>query len=404
MIPRRLGWVIAALLCAATTINYIDRQTLSVLSPLLRQELRMTDRDYANVITAFLIPYTVMYALGGRLIDRLGVRAGAAMALCWWSVATMLTAAARSAFSLGFFRFLLGVGEPAIYPAGVRACGEWFPRRERALPTGLFSSGSAIGALVAPPLIALLTLRFGWRYAFLIPGLIGLVWLPLWLWAYRTPACVEKDEESQPAHTWLELARNRRVWALVLPRLASDPVWYFYVFWLPDYLQRGRHLNLVEIAAYGWIPFLFADAGNVGGGAISDWLIRRGLRPLQARLAVLIGVGCLTPVSALAGQVSSAVFAISLICVATFLCQCWSTNIATLAADLLPNSSTATVVGMMGTAGSLGGVLFTQLMGFVVGHFGYPPAFLLAAALHPIAAGVLVLMLRSGTRAEAALP
>jgi ACS family hexuronate transporter-like MFS transporter len=401
---RRLRWVIAGLLFAATTINYVDRQTLSVLSPLLREELRMTDRDYANVVTAFLAPYTIMYALGGRLIDRVGVRAGAALALAWWSMATMLTAAARSAFSLGFFRFLLGVGEPAIFPAGVRACGEWFPRQERALPTGLFSSGSAVGALIAPPLIALLTLRFGWRYAFLIPGLIGLLWLPFWLWAYRTPERRETGEEpAEPARGWLELARDRRVWALVLPRIASDPAWYFYVFWLPDYLQRGRHLNLAEIAAYGWIPYLFADVGNVGGGAVSDWFIRRGARPLQARLTVLVAVGCLAPLSALAGQVGSAVLAVSLICLATFLCQCWSTNIATLAADLLPAASTGTVVGMMGTAGSLGGVLFTQVLGFVVGHFGYPPAFFLAAALHPIAACVLVLLLRKGEGRTAAL-
>lgn len=403
MSHRRLRWVIAGLLFAATTINYIDRQTLSVLSPQLRQELQMSDRGYANVVTAFLVPYTIMYALGGRLIDRIGVRSGAALALGWWSIATMLTGAARSAFSLGFFRFLLGVGEPAIYPAGVRACAEWFPRKERALPTGLFSSGSAVGAVIAPPLIALLTLKFGWRYAFVIPGLIGFIWLPLWLWAYRRPKPVEPEEAAEPARSWLDLARDRRVWALVLPRIASDPAWYFYVFWLPDYLQRGRNLNLTEIAAYGWIPFLFADIGNVGGGAISDWLIRRGAKPVQARLAVLIAVGCLAPLSALAGVVNSSVAAFALISTATFLCQCWSTNIATLPGDLLPATSTGTVVGMMGTAGSLGGVLFTQLLGFVVGHFGYPPAFLMAAALHPIAATVLVLMLRRGMSGKAAV-
>lgn len=406
MTYRRVRWIIAGLLFAATTINYIDRQTLSVLSPMLRRELHLTEHDYANVVTAFLVPYTIMYALGGRLIDRIGVRAGAAIALCWWSLATMLTAAARSAFSLAAFRFLLGIGEPAIFPAGVRACGEWFPRRERALPTGIFSSGSAVGALLAPPLIALLTLRFGWRCAFLIPGLIGMLWLPLWLWVYRAPerhpavrprdlADWRSEHTAQPEQSWLQLARDRRVWALALPRLASDPAWYFYVFWLPDYLQRGRHLNLSEIAVYGWIPFLFADIGNVGGGALSDWLIRRGIAPARARVAVLIGVGCLTPLSALAGQVNSVVFAVSLICLATFLCQCWSTNIATLAADLLPASSTGTVVGMMGTAGSLGGVLFAQSLGLLIGRFGYPPAFLLAALLHPVAACMLVLLLRN---------
>jgi ACS family hexuronate transporter-like MFS transporter len=392
-------WTIAGLLFAATAVNYVDRQTLSVLSPLLRQELHMSDRDYANVVTAFLVPYTLMYALGGRLIDRIGVRFGAALALCWWSAATMLTAAARSAFSLGAFRFLLGIGEPAIYPAGVRACSEWFPRQERALATGLFSSGSAVGALMAPPLVALLTLHLGWRWAFLAPGLMGLLWLPLWFRAYRKPPAVAA-EQTPPSAPWRQLLRQRRVWALVLPRLASDPAWYFYVFWLPDYLQRGRHLNLAEMAAFGWIPFLFADLGNVGGGAVSDWLIRRGVAPAGARKALLVATGCLAPLSALAGVVDSVVAAVGLICLATLLCQCWSTNIAALATDLLPASSTGTVVGMMGTVGSLGGILFTQLLGVVVGHLGYAPAFLMAACLHPVAAVVLVVALRREREGE----
>ncbi len=399
MTYRSLRWVVATLLFLATAINYVDRQTLSVLSPLLRRELNLSEQDYANVVTAFLVPYTIMYSLGGRLIDRIGVRLGAALAIAWWSAATMLTALSRNAISLAAFRFLLGVGEPAIFPAGVRACAEWFPPKERALPTGFFSSGSAVGALIAAPMIALLTLHFGWRWAFVIPGLTGFVWLPLWFWAYRSPGGVHDGgapaAATEPAReSWGRLLRRREVWGLVLPRLASDPVWYFYLFWLPDYLQRERHLNLTEIAYYGWIPFLFADIGAVGGGALSDWMVRRGLPAKRARLLVLAGVGCLAPLGALVGLVHSVVLAIALTCLATLLSQCWAANIATLAADVSPAGSTGTVVGMMGTAGSLAGALFAQLLGLVIAAFGYPAAFMLAGALHPIAALTVHLMLR----------
>ena len=403
---RILRWFIVALLFLATTINYVDRQTLSVLSPTLRAELKLTETDYANVVTAFLIPYTIMYSAAGRLIDLLGVRLGAALCLAWWSAATALTAAARGARSLALYRFLLGLGEPGIFPAGVKACAEWFPERERALPTGIFSSGSAVGAVLAPPLIALLTLKLGWRAAFLVPGAMGLLWLPFWLRIYHPPArhpLLSKSgfarfapaAEQADRIPWLRLLKLRNVWALVLPRLASDPVWYFYVFWLPDYLQRERHLSLGQIAAYGWVPFLFADLGNVGGGALSDWLIRRGVRPAKARLILLGAVGCLAPFGALVGRVQSLASVIALAGLAAFLCQCWSTNVATLAADVTPRTATASVIGMMGTAGSLGGALFSQLLGLVISRFGYPFAFLLAATLHPLAAMTLILLLRA---------
>lgn len=389
MKPSRVRWAIAGLLFLATAINYVDRQTLSILSPTLRRELGLDDAGYANAVSAFLISYTVMYALSGRWVDRVGVRLGMVAAIAWWSVATMLTSLARGAHSLAAFRFLLGIGEPAVYPAGIKACGEWFRKSERALPVGIFSSGSAVGAVIAPPLIAFLTLHFGWRCAFLIPGAVGLTWIPLWLRVYRRPPPLEEDAATRaPARTWRELARDRSVWALVLPRLASDPVWYFYLFWLPDYLQRARGMSLAEIGFYGWIPFLAADAGNVFGGAVSDWLVRRGGTPKCARMSVLAAVGCLAPFGALVGRVETTTAAVAITCLVAFLCQCWSTNIAALAADLFPND-TASVVGMMGTAGSLAGAGFTQLLAVVIAGFGYPAAFVLAAALHPTAAVTL---------------
>jgi ACS family hexuronate transporter-like MFS transporter len=296
----RARWMIVGLLFFSTVINYVDRQTLSILSPTLRREFHLSERDYANAVSAFLIAYTVMYSLSGRLLDRIGVRAGMALCIAWWSVATMLTSLARGPMSLAAFRFLLGIGEPGVFPAGLKACSEWFSPRERALPTGVFSSGSALGAVLAPPIVAWITVRYGWRYAFTIPGAVGLLWIPIWLQAYRRPPrSIGKQEPA--GRSWSQMLRERKLWAVVLPRVASDPVWYFYLFWLPDYLQRERGLSLAQIGIYGWIPFLFADFGNVGGGALSDWLVRRGWPARQARIAMLVGVGCVAPFGALVG-------------------------------------------------------------------------------------------------------
>ncbi len=399
-------WMIVGLLFVATALNYVDRQTLSVLSPTLRKELNLTERDYSNVVSAFLVSYTVMYVISGRLIDRFGVRWGAAACVAWWSIASMLTSFARGPLSLAGFRFLLGVGEPGIFPAGLKACGEWFPKGMRALPAGIFSSGVSVGAVVAPPLIAWVTLQFGWRAAFFIAPVVALfVWLPLWLLIYRAPSehpAVTPDERRMleaeaPAggkKRWWDVVRQRKVWGLVLPRLASDPVWYFYLFWLPDYFQRIRHLSLKEIAIYGWIPFLFADLGNLMGGAMSDWLIRRGWTAARARFAMLLTVGVLAPFGALVGFVHNTAGAIALTCLIAFLCQVWATNIATLATDLSDRSETATVVGMMGSAGGVGGILFAQALATVIGVFGYSSAFVFAAVLHPLAAITVFLILR----------
>lgn len=392
---HRTRWVILGLLFLATVINFVDRQTLSILAPTLRRELHLSESDYANVVTAFLISYTVMYSVSGRLLDRFGARRGLAACIGWWSLATMLTARASNACTLASYRFLLGAGEPGIFPGGVKVCGEWFPRRLRAFAIGLFSSGSAIGAILAPPLIAWITLRYGWRMAFLLPGAAGLVWLPLWLLIYRPAAKPEEGgAQGGSSRRWRELLRERGIWALVLPRLISDPVWYLYLFWLPDYLQRERGMSLREIGLYGWIPFLFADLGAMGGGALSDGLIRRGWPPRRARVAVLIGVGCLAPLGALVGFAQTTTAAIALTCLVAFLTQCWATNTSALAADSLRGDEIGTVAGMMGTAGSLGGVLFTQLLGHAIATFGYASAFVLGAVMHPVAITLLLLLYR----------
>jgi ACS family hexuronate transporter-like MFS transporter len=402
---KRIRWWIVGMLFVATVLNYIDRQTLSILSTTLRQELNLTERDYANIVSAFLISYLVMYTVSGRLIDRFGVRLGVAACVAWWSVATMLTAIARGPWSLASFRFLLGVGEPGIFPGGIKACGEWFPKHQRAFPTGIFSSGGAVGAIIAAPLVAWITLHLGWRMAFILPGLLGLLWLPMWWALYRSPGkhqgltraertMLEAESPQGEQKRWSDLLKQRKVWGLVLPRLGSDPVWYFYLFWLPDYFQRIRHLSLAEIGIYGWIPFLAADLGSICGGAVSDWLIRRGWTAPRARFAVLAVVGMLAPFGALIGYFESTAAAIALTCLITFLCQAWSTNIATLNADLSDRSETGTIMGMMGSAGGIGGLIFAQVLGFTIANLGYASAFVLAALMHPSAAIILFLLLR----------
>ncbi len=407
----RTRWWIVGLLFVATVINYIDRQTLSILSGTLRTELGLTDRDYANAVSAFLFSYLVMYTVSGRLIDRFGVRLGVSVCITWWSVASMLTGLARGPLSLASFRCLLGIGEPGIFPAGVKACGEWFPQKSRALATGIFSSGGAVGAIIAAPIVAWLTLHLGWRLAFVVPGVLGLVWLPIWLKVYRHPAqhpavtptdrqLLELEASNAPRPGWRAVLRKRAVWGLVASRLFSDPVWYLYLFWLPDYLQRTRHLSLKEIGLYAWIPFLFADFGNVFGGVVSDALIRRGWPAARARVAVLACIAFLAPLGAFVGFMESTAGAIAITCMITFLCQAWSTNIATLSADLTERSETGTVLGMMGSAGSAMGLVFAQILGFTISAFGYSSAFVMAACLHPLALTTLFLFLRPVLRSS----
>ena len=402
---RRHRWLVVALLFFATVLNYVDRQTLSILGTTLRSELRLSEKDYANCVTAFLVSYAVMYAVSGRIIDRVGVKIGAAVCVGWWSIAAMLTGFARGAPSLAFCRFLLGVGEPGIYPAGMKASSEWFPSKLRGTAIGIFSSGSAVGALIAAPLIVWITTHYGWRAAFIIPGIVGLVvWLPLWLIFYRSPSdsIITSEEsvllqadtnEGEPRRLWAML-RDRKVLALVFGRVGADPVWYLYLFWLPDYFQRIRHLSLVEIGIYAWIPFLFADFGSILGGMFSDRLIQRGWMASRARFAVLCGVAALAPVGALVGILESTTVAIAVTCLIAFLCQAWSINTGGLVVDLVPSRETASVMGLLGMAGSIGGIIFAQVLGISITLFGYTSAFVMAAVLHPFSLLLLWLFLR----------
>jgi len=409
---RKLRWIIAGWLTLSTILNLIDRQTLSILAPLLRDKFHLSQQDYAHIVSAFLISYAVMYTVGGRFVDWIGERVGMAACILWWSICAMLTSLAQGFWSLGIIRFLLGIGEPGNYPAALRATTRWFPKAERGLPIALFSSGSAVGNIIAPPMIAGLMLLWGWRAAFIIPGALGLVWLVVWLWIYRLPEHLPgisqeelawiRNENSQGVASasasgpqrWGDLLKDRNVLALVLCRLVSDPVWYFYLFWIPEYLTRERGFSLAEIGLYAWIPFVAGAVGGMVGGRASDRLVHAGVSPARARTRVLYISAAIAPLGMLTGKVHTAAMAIALIAVMAFVVYSWFINTAALIPDLFSEKVVGSVLGLMGTAGSAGAVVFTTLVGFLLTHYSYTAVFLLAGSMHLLASLILWSLLR----------
>jgi len=400
---RHLRWWVAGLLFLATIINYMDRQTLSVLAPTLRDQFHMSNTDYSRIVFAFLLAYTFGQSGSGKIMDWLGTRRGFSLAMAWWSVAAMLHATANSILHFGLFRFLLGLGEAGNWPGGVKAVAEWFPVRERAFAIGLFNSGSCLGAVVAPPLVAWIALEWSWRAAFLFTGSLGFLWLALWLAVYRLPGehpWITRQEREhivsnsgaleQAEVPWVRLFGYRQVWGLVLARMLSDPVWWFYVFWLPEYLRRERNFSLAMIGYFAWIPFLTADAGNFVGGGMSSYLIKRGWPVLRARKTVMFASAALMLAGLPAVLTGSPTLAVALISLATLAYSSWAANILTLPADLFPHNVVASVSGLSGTGAAIGGMIFTLVIGVVVDRFSYLPVFTAAALMPLVAASILL--------------
>jgi len=409
---RRLRWFIVGWLTLSTILNLIDRQTLSILAPTLRDEFGLSNRGYGNIVNAFLLSYTIMYTVGGVLVDRIGERVGMAVCILWWSVAAMLHGVARGAVSLGVFRFLLGIGEPVNYPAALRATTSWFTKSERGLPLAIYSSGSSVGSLIAAPLVAWLTLHYGWRYAFLVTGSLGLIWLAVWLLVYRLPdreingigarsQTPHGDELSQsPTEASVpprlrDLLMDRNVVAILLARFVTDPVWVFFLFWTPEYLKRDWGFSLKDIGLYAWIPFVFGGLGGTLGGMASDRLIRAGFDPAAARRRLLYVAAGVAPIGMLTGLVSSAGVSIALIALMAFVCYIWFIKTAALVSDIFPERAVGSVQGLMGTTGSIGGMVFTWLAGLLLDTFSsYKPVFVIAGAGHLLGATILWVMMR----------
>ena len=398
-------WIVAGLLFLASALSFFDRQVLSVLAPRILEDLRMTNVEYAHAVSAFTLAYSVMFTVGGRLIDYLGTRLGLGLTVVFWTVASLLHAVARTSTQLTVFRFLLGVGEGGCFPGAARGVLEWFPARERALAMGIATTGgSAIGAVAAPPLIVWTALHVGWRGAFVVTGLIGAVWVLLWFLFFRLPA--ESRFTTDAERAWIaadraapararpwpfaDLLARRQVWGVVLTRFLLDPVFYFYMFWIPQYLSQERGASLEEIGRLAWIPFLTLGISSPIGGAVSDRLVRRGWTINRARKTVMAAAAFLTPVSIFAMYAPDSLWAVTLLGVLMFAHGFWMTNFMTMIGDLFPPSTVGTVVGLSGTAGGIGGFLSSLLVGHAVEAVGFAPAFVTCGVLYPVGLAIIL--------------
>ncbi len=384
----RYRWVMIGLVFLATVINYLDRQTLSVAAPVLTEQFHMSNVDYSRVVFAFMLAYTIMNAVSGPVIDRLGTKLGYALCIAWWSIASMLHALARGAFSLGVFRFLLGMGEAGNWPAGVKVTAEWFPAEERALASGIFNSGSSIGAVVAPPLVAWIILRSGWRSAFLMVGGAGLIWLVVWLWAYYTPLSARVEAASPPIPVG-KLLQTRWVRMFTASKIFSDPAWYFYVFWFPQYLKSARGFDIASIGKFAWIPFLTADAGNLIGGACALALLKAGISVTWARKISVMFFAALMTSAIPAVLVSNVFVSIALISIATFGYTGALANMLAMPADRFPRNTVGSVWGIASMGAGFGGMIFSLATGWVVDHYSYMPVFVGFGILPLVAASIV---------------
>ena len=405
----KVRWWIIWTLFFSTVTNYINRQTFSVLSPMIARQYHFSHTDIAKILGAFQVSYAVTWLLGGIVLDVIGTRIGLAIGAILWSVVNILTGFASSVFSFAAFRFLLGIGEGLNWPGASKTVAEWFPSEERSLAVAIFDSGSSVGGALAALIIPWIALAAGWRWSFVFSGMLGFLWLALWLWIYHpldrhplvTPeeiAFIRAGQETAPKseqlglRRWLSLARNSNVWGIVLGRGLTDPIWWFYVFWLPQYLSDARGFSLKRIALFAWIPFVAADLGNFTGGLISGYCIRRGMSVVRARTWVC-AVSCVPILAGIpAARVHSVYLALVLICVALWGSASWSTMGLTLPSDLFPQDVVATVTGLSGFAAGLIGAGFTFAVGILVDRFSYGPAFL-AAGLLPVLATVCLLLL-----------
>jgi ACS family hexuronate transporter-like MFS transporter len=398
-IPK-LRWIIAFLLCLSTTINYLDRQAIGVVSVEIRREFGLNEQDYSYILSFFFFAYAIMYAGSGYIIDRLGTRRGFAVFVTGWSVAQLLHGFAVGRWSLGACRFLLGLSEPGAWPAAAKAVSEWFPASQRALAMGIFNSGTSLGSALAPITVAVITRHYGWRNAFVFTGLIGIGWLVIWLILYNPPHLnrwlhareYEKLKPLLPPPAtrepvdWRALLKARACWTLILTRFFTDPVIYFVIFWLPEYLRKERGFDLAMVGRYSWVPFAVGGIGYVFGGWLSGRLMRAGWALPRARKFVMALGAALMPVAMAAPFVPNAGLAIAATCFITLGHALWTANLQTIPTDVFRGPEIGTVTGFSGSGGAIGGMLANLGTGYIVTHFTYAPVFLLAGLMHPLSA------------------
>lgn len=401
--PRKfvgLRWGIIAMIFMITVINYIDRMTLSVLAPTIMEQFDMTNVTYSRVVTMFLIAYTISQSLSGKILDKVGTRVGFMLFVGVWTTASMLHSTVTAVAGLFVFRFLLGLGEAGNWPGAAKVVAEWFPVKERAFAMGIFNAGASIGALIAPPIIVWVALTFGWRYAFFIGASLSSIMMVIWYFNYYTPdkhprlspeeanyIAADQPGKPGPPRPWLSLFQFRQTWALIAGRFFTDPIWWFLISWLPNYLKNERGFSLALIGLLAWIPFLWADIGTLSGGAASSLLIRKGWSVDKARRTVMITAALLIPMGvAFVVGTKSDVFALVGISIIAFGFQSWITNLQTTPSDCFPRQDVGSVAGIGGTAAGIASISFTLLIGWIVDNFSYTPVYLIVGAMAPLGA------------------
>jgi ACS family hexuronate transporter-like MFS transporter len=396
----RVRWTICALLFFATTINYIDRQILGLLAPLLQKEIGWNELQYSYIVTAFQAAYALGLILFGWFMDRFGTRLGYAVSVVLWSLAAAGHALVRTAFGFGAARAALGVAEAGNFPAAIKAVAEWFPKKERALATGLFNSGSNFGAVIAPAVVPWLTVTFGWPAAFLATGALGFIWLVFWLALFDRPERKKGLSASELAHIqsdppepaavkipWRSLFRHRQTWAFVLGKFLTDPIWWFYLYWLPKFLNTKHGLTITSLGIPLIVIYTMTSIGSIGGGWLSSSLIKRGFSVNRSRkIAMLLCAVCVVPIVTVS-RTADLWTSVLLIGLAAAAHQGWSANIFTTASDMFPRRAVGSVVGLGGMAGAAGSLLFSPFIGYILEHThnNYLVPFLISGSAYLVA-------------------
>jgi len=370
------------MLFVATALSFLDRQVLSTLAPRIIVEFGITNTTYSRVVFAFQLSYTAMSALGGFMIDRLGVKRGLGISVAIWSAASAAHAFARNIVWLGLARFVLGFGEGACFPAATRGAIEYAPAERRSFATGIAIGGSALGAVVAPPLTVLLAARYGWRGAFLLTGLIGFLWLVFWVVGVEGDEATKSVRERIP---YREIFANKSLVWILAARFVFDPVFYFYMFWIPQFLAKERGLSLEAIGNLFWIPFLTLGISQIFSGSVTDRMVKRGRSSISAKGLMMLLAAAVTPVSWIVGLAPDRYWAIACMSVLLFAHGVWITNYLSLVADLFPAQQNATVVGLTGMVGGIAGMISTLIIGPVADRYSFVPVFLVSGIVYPIA-------------------
>ncbi len=399
--PEQRRWLIIAVIFLAIVFNYIDRQIVSVLKPVLKGEFKLDDSGYAVIVNVFTICYAAMYPVTGWMVDKFGARVVMFFGIITWSLACIGGGLSRTVGQFGFFRGLLGAAEPTNFPAQLKVVTVWFPGKLRATANSLCVAGSSVGAIIAPPLIAWLALTYDWQTAFIVMGIAGLLIAFLWKLVYRDPpphifkeATNTAISDQHGSFEWKQLWTTRSLWGVILIRFISDPVWYFCLFWLPGYLQEESGLSLAQVGMFGWIPFLFADLGAIGTSAWSDRLVRKGYAPLRARKIMLTTVALFSPLCMLAPYLGSVWSTLVVFSIVAITCLSWLFTLSVVVAESFPVKNVASVLGIAGGFGALGAVLFNYFVGQFMGTLGAEKIFIVMAFLHPLAVLILWTMVR----------